>query len=424
MLKSNPGENIKNFSIPQSLIITLMPKVTQFLITILSEITISSLLLSLVQTTAIAQEQSRTFDSYAWLTTHNAFANYEDSRWSVAYQSHSIDKQLRNGVRAFMLDAHYFEGTNWWICRLSLGYDCYDPGVYLCHGNPGACLTFAGGTYALPRQTFHEAVQTIVNFLKENPKEVVTIFLEDYTSKEQLESSLNKVSNLNDVIYDLSSGWKVTERGWPSLKWMQDNNKRLIIYTKQQNVIPGKTAHTYDFIVENYWSIGSIAENYNKCDKRGESKPYNTKFTWGAPLFTMNHFRDVPSTITAAIDNNYNNLLNRVDNVCSPSAGGKRPNFIAVDFYELPAGYDRALQVVQEINRRFSSLNSNYIQAKYGTNKCIHKQHDGWGNGNPIHIWDCDVGPEENKSWEYDSNTGYIKNRLNRNKCLHKQHDG
>ncbi|WP_081594720.1 ricin-type beta-trefoil lectin domain protein [Allocoleopsis franciscana] len=38
-----------------------------------------------------------------------------------------------------------------------------------------------------------------------------------------------------------------------------------------------------------------------------------------------------------------------------------------------------------------------------------------------MHIWDCDVGPEENKSWEYDLNTGFIRNRYNPNKCIHKQ---
>ena len=55
---------------------------------------------------------------------------------------------------------------------------------------------------------------------------------------------------------------------------------------------------------------------------------------------------------------------------------------------------------------------------------CLHKQDDGWGDGNNIHLWDCSEGPSENKTWHYDARTGYIRAKSNPAMCLHKQDDG
>ena len=41
------------------------------------------------------------------------------------------------------------------------------------------------------------------------------------------------------------------------------------------------------------------------------------------------------------------------------------------------------------------------ISGKLNSNKCLHKKFGGWKNGNPIHVWDCDAGNPENKTWNF-----------------------
>lgn len=53
---------------------------------------------------------------------------------------------------------------------------------------------------------------------------------------------------------------------------------------------------------------------------------------------------------------------------------------------------------------------------------CIHKEEAGDANGNDIHLWECNDGDEENKSWYYDESTGYIHSVAYPDKCLHKQY--
>jgi hypothetical protein len=99
---------------------------------------------------------NRRFDELTWLTTHNAFNNYEDARWSVPNQSRGIARQLSDGVRGIMLDVYAFESGRT-RCILSMGSDCYPRDLYLCHGN---CGGVPGVQYALPRQRLSDALAT------------------------------------------------------------------------------------------------------------------------------------------------------------------------------------------------------------------------------------------------------------------------
>ncbi|HDN26905.1 MAG TPA: hypothetical protein ENG03_07395, partial [Thioploca sp.] len=65
-----------------------------------------------------------------------------------------------------------------------------------------------------------------------------------------------------------------------------------------------------------------------------------------------------------------------------------------------------------------------YIRGKENPSKCLHKKYYGWKNGNPIHVWDCNKGTAENKSWVYDPKTGYIRGKENTSKCMHKKSGG
>jgi len=62
------------------------------------------------------------------------------------------------------------------------------------------------------------------------------------------------------------------------------------------------------------------------------------------------------------------------------------------------------------------------IRAREESAMCIHKPGpaDNWRNGNRLHVWACDAGAPDNKSWEHDPDTGYIRAALNPDVCIHK----
>lgn len=71
-------------------------------------------------------------------------------------------------------------------------------------------------------------LQRIVDFLARHPREIVTVFLEDYVSKDVLAREFQRVDGLEDLLFRPEG---VRERGWPTLGWTRQQNKRLLIFS-------------------------------------------------------------------------------------------------------------------------------------------------------------------------------------------------
>lgn len=294
----------------------------------------------------------------AFLCTHNSFTNYQDARWASASQSRSIANQLKEGVRALMLDTYYKEPGSGDVFKV-----IPEKGVYLLHGVDERGW-IAGFTYALPSQRLYKALEDVVNFLKQNPTEVVTIFLEDYTETNQLKNELEKVEGLKELIYDPDNdeNWRVKDQQeWPLLSDMIDWNKRLVIFSSKNHKNKVKKigiAYDRDYTKQNYWSIGDLGNDLS-CPSRWNNGEYiDADYP---KLFVFNHYRNTPTVITAAIDNKYDKIMNRIDNECCRTAK-QLPNFVAVDFYEVPLETeDKAQKVVAELNRRWKNNELCYL---------------------------------------------------------------
>ncbi|MBW5486910.1 PI-PLC domain-containing protein [Streptomyces bambusae] len=280
---------------------------------------------------AAARWGDRRLDEATFLTAHNAFTNYEDSRWSSVNQAESVRSQLAAGVRGLSLDTHWYERSNW-LCVISFGSDCYPSDVYLCHGD---CKTFAGATYALPRQSFHGTMQTVVDFLAAHPQEVVTVFLEDYVSAEQLRSSLARVNGLSPLLFRPDE-WGVRRHGWPKVADLVTAGKRLLIFSDRSDREHLGVMYDRSWTVSNYWSLGDLGNDL-ACVSRWSDVPLDRQEPGFRRLFTMSHHRNVPTVLTAALDNGAK-LRNRIAEQCRPAAGGRDPNFVSVDFHRLSDG--------------------------------------------------------------------------------------
>lgn len=272
-------------------------------------------------------EGERRLDQVTFLTAHNAYANGVDGGFAPPFvnlapnQARGLDRQLADGVRGFQLDVHQTPD-----------------GAILCHNS----CTLVSRPVAL-----WVDLQRIVDFLRRNPGEFVTVFLEDYVSAEVLRAELDRVTGLRDVLFRPDQAG-VRTNGWPTLNALRAGGTRLMIFTdhaRSGDAVPRDSfgvMYQPEWTVENHWSMGpGLGGSDWSCHSRWGTPLTRTEPGF-RPLFVMNHFRDVPFTGTATTDNG--KLADRARRFCEPAAR-KTPTYLAVDHYHLgdPMAAVRAL---------------------------------------------------------------------------------
>lgn len=280
----------------------------------------------------------RRYDQTAFLCSHNSFSNEADG-YIQPQQKWSIQQQLDNGIRAFMLDTYY-------SCNI-FGKNC---NVNLCHNS--CTLTemilrpFKGNA---PRLV--TALKTIADFLDKNPKEIITIFLENYVDKKYIDASVLEIPEFKKYVLIPSQWDPVVKKGWPSLSWMQQNNKRVIIFNSKEG-----TDYTYfewAFHAENSYSEVDLKDICMQRKTSREETGKNPRY-----LYVMNFFPEFYIKGTEKIQgydfNKINNeKLRTALNQCLDQGLDKEglykkryPNFIALDFVNL----GDAMAIINEIN--------------------------------------------------------------------------
>ncbi|KAK4477549.1 hypothetical protein RD792_016781, partial [Penstemon davidsonii] len=288
---------------------------------------------------------SRPFNKYSFLTTHNSFAiEGEPShtgvpRITVRNQEDTVTQQLNNGVRALMLDTYDFEGDIW-----------------LCHSFGGICRDITAFQPALA--TFKE----IEAFLKANPSEIVTLILQDYVETPKGLSKVFEEARLMKYWFPLS---RMPKRGedWPLVRDMIARNQRVVVFTSNESKEKSEgIAYQWNYMVENQFSCihgevsfilyyASNSTNFvtniykllssdgdngmiaGTCFNREESSALNDT---RKSLFLMNYFGSIPSKGLACVHNSGD--LSNMIRTCHNAAGKRWPNFVAVDFYKRSEG--------------------------------------------------------------------------------------
>ena len=259
---------------------------------------------------------ARTYEQVSYFTSHNAMSN-ETEGWFVPNHEIPIAEQLELGVRALMLDVHLSEGA-----------------LMLCHGT---CL--AGSEPLGPR------LETLREFLKANPGEVLTVILESYAPAASVAEAFTQ-AGLADYARS-----QALEEPWPTLGALIAADERLVVFTDDAAGGPPWMLDVWAHSFETSFDVGS-PEQLNCEPNRGEV---------GNSLFILNHFLSTPFA-----DPDGASEINRADFVLDRAlecwaAHGQRPNFITVDF----AAMGDVMGAVHELNLRSEPTDRTERQARH-----------------------------------------------------------
>ena len=193
--------------------------------------------------------------NYAQYHYVGAHAAQKYKRFCPEYplQDQPIPGLLTTGVRGLMIGVFNWELGWSSIIREGLSVICSDPRkestVFRKNGKP---------LY----QTLHYEMNRIFNFLKSNPKAVITILFDDYADTAKILQDITSITMKNnyDPILKPSDWPAAQQKGeWSTLGWMRSNNKRLVLFTRIHKEHTNFTWPMKNYFCENM--AGTMNEN-------------------------------------------------------------------------------------------------------------------------------------------------------------------
>lgn len=285
----------------------------------------------------------RPYDEVVYAATHNAMAS---PNIVFVWPEHdgNLTAQLDAGVRALLIDTHYWrhaasavtvsDSTDGSSVRISpeVAQSVLDSapdraqardGTFLCHNE---CV-FGG-------QELVEALVEIRTFLDENPREVVTLIVQDAIDVDDTVAAFTE-AGLLDYVYDQRDRW-------PTLGELIERNDRLVVFAEFYGGSPDWYAPAFDVTADEVdedplmkVQPGAMQETPFMVEDPNAFTCAASRGSTDDPLFLMNHWvsRLTPSRADAVIVNERQFLVDRARR-CEAERG-LPPNFLAVDFYNL-----------------------------------------------------------------------------------------
>lgn len=280
----------------------------------------------------------RRLDQVVFAGTHNSMSAADRPGWFFANQTRPIPRQLRDGVRLLLVDPHYgvkdaegrirtdlaADGTNRNRVASALGVDAVraaerlggrlglvpaegKQGIYLCHT---LC--------ELGAEPLSATLNDIRGWLEHNRSEVLVVLSESSVKPDELVSAFEK-ADLERYLVTLPRTGPL-----PTLRRLVTSGRRLVVLDAHDGGGAPWYQPQYRFLQDT--SIKSFTESRDSCGPGGGTPE--------APMLLMSNWVDrFPPPRAGLRETNASDRLLRRARHCAQTLG-RRPNLIAVDFYE------------------------------------------------------------------------------------------
>lgn len=286
----------------------------------------------------------RRLDDVVFAATHNSMAAARASNWFSPYQNRTIAEQLDDGIRGLLIDTHYGRrGPNNVTFTAN---DVVEPqnlsdterarvaslqqeqaAAASSEREPNLCHAFC----ELGSTPLRSALNDVYEFLDENEREVVILFVEDKVLPADF-ARVATETGLADFAYS-----KTADTSWPTLGEMIDSNKRLVVFGETQGPPPPWYLNGFTEAQDTPF-VSPTVETLSCAVNRGEPD---------SEILLLNHWvAQTPPDARLAARANSRDVLLQTARSCDANRG-QLPTIIAVDFYEQGALFE----VVDELNQ-------------------------------------------------------------------------
>ncbi|PVV03259.1 hypothetical protein BB560_002275 [Smittium megazygosporum] len=276
----------------------------------------------------------RQFSDVSFLTTHNSYAS--QSGLIASNQDYPVTKQLDDGIRAFMFDLHTASTTLNVSSLIGNSKRQNSPAqIELCHTS----------CYLLDAGSFVDQLVNIKTFINAQPKNVITIFLENFDRFSSADIQSNFVAaNLADNLFNPNdyshNGFK-----WPTLQEMIDTKKNVVVFS---DTISDQTTYPQIMLQSTYVAQTSFEVK--------SGAPFTCSLMQSPTGLTlMNHFVYVDQNILNSTfqvpDSSASSTANALASItsqsklCLNSNPPLFPNFVALDFYNMGDGFEAVASI-------------------------------------------------------------------------------
>lgn len=281
----------------------------------------------------------RRYDEIAYPATHNSMSAADQPGWFMAEQPNGVMGQLAAGIRVFLIDTWYGYATDreGVVTNTEEAYDRAlaeveaeygeevlaaalrvrdaanltprgERDVFLCHG-----LCVLGSTRWLP------LMQQVRAWVQENPREVITFFIQDAVSPQSTAEVIEQ-AGLLPYAYIPTPG-----EPWPTLEEMIDAGTTVVFMAENEG---GGTA--YPWLLDGF-EVSQDTPYLARVPAEWSCELFRGPST--ASLFLFNHWLSQPLTrVSSARQANSATVLGPRLDECQQERG-QIPNFVAVDFY-------------------------------------------------------------------------------------------
>lgn len=295
---------------------------------------------------------SRPLGDVIFPATHNSFAASTEPGWYFASQTYPIPRQLKDGIRALLIDIHYgvYDPASGRV-RTDLAAEGSDRNK-VAQQLPASALRIADrvagavglGTLKgiskpylchtlceLGADPLDRELKAIATFLAQHRDQVLIVIVEDYVPPSTIKQSFTS-AGLTQYVTTLNR-----HGGLPTLGELIKNGHRLLLFAEEKGGTPSWYMPAFSFIQDT--PLGALHPGQLSCARyRGDQD---------SPMLLLNHWiPPFPPSPTINTQIGRAALLRARISRCEDErhVGGA---IVAVDFYERTA----VVKVAQELNR-------------------------------------------------------------------------